>query len=186
MSVLRGSSVIWRGQFTVVKSDAGLIAPTPVARGLVGTVYRIARNTQRLPNFVRMKPIATIALPNLSVAPRRWTSGFPGVTDDGKPIQEWFAIRFVSKLVVPKDAKVQFKLISDDGATLHINGGTIVNNDGIHKPRAKTGTVRLKKGVHNLVVGYFQGPKWEIALQLYWRFSDNEEWKLVPTESLLR
>lgn len=50
-----------------------------------------------------------------------------------------------------------FHVESDDGAILRIDGKIVVNNDGIHAPQWKSGTVELTKGVHKVTVDFIQG-----------------------------
>ena len=58
-----------------------------------------------------------------------------------------------------------FKTLSDDGSVLYLNGSVVVNNDKQHAPAAKTGKITLSAGQkYNLIVKYFQGPKYQIAL----------------------
>ena len=47
--------------------------------------------------------------------------------------------------------------MSDDGSMLYVDGKLVVNNDGIHAPQTRTGKAKLKKGVHAVVLGFFQG-----------------------------
>jgi len=42
----------------------------------------------------------------------------------------------------------------------------VIDNDGLHPPLEKTGTVELAGGLHRIRVSYFQGPKFQIALLL--------------------
>src|SRR5262245_7330167 len=50
-----------------------------------------------------------------------------------------------------------FHLSSDDGSRLLIDGKKVVDNDGIHATETKSGSVELTKGVHKVIVDYFQG-----------------------------
>jgi hypothetical protein len=176
----------WRGRFSVTPSDSDIFLPTPVDSGLVGAVYRLAPNTDRLPNFSAMgKPYATIVVPSLKVSPRRFESGFPGLEDKGEPLLEWFAIRFIGRLWVPASGAYDFRVNSDDGARLYIDERLVLDNDGVHAPRSRDGVIDLAAGSHDIVVEYFQGPRFEIALELSWRHS-GRGWELVPPEAFSR
>jgi hypothetical protein len=177
---------VWKGEFTVTPSDDGLVVATPVELGLVGAVYKLPNDTQKLPDFAQLgAPFAAIALPTLNVSPRRFTAGFPGLGGTDK-LLEWFAIRFAGKLVMDKDAIAFFRLNSDDGAKLYVDGALVIDNDGIHPPQAQQGAIRLSTGVHEIVVDYFQGPRYELALELAWRFDEGEPWRPVPAAKLRR
>ena len=46
--------------------------------------------------------------------------------------------------------------ISDDGSSLFIDGKNIILVDGIHGPEDMTGSVMLKKGLHEIRMDYFE------------------------------
>jgi hypothetical protein len=60
-----------------------------------------------------------------------------------------------------------FRLVSDDGAILYVDGHTVIDNDGQHPPTMKNATIPLEAGAHELFVSYFQGPRDNVALQLF-------------------
>jgi len=130
--------------------------------GLQGAVYHISAKTHRLPNFEKLKPRGSIYIDSLNIPPRAFTEGFPGVT---KRI-EWFAIDYTGRFWIDKPGSYSFNLLSDDGSKLYIDDQLIIDNDGIHSPAEKTGTVTLEGGIHLIRVSYFQGPRLQIALIL--------------------
>ena len=175
----------WAGRFSVTASDDGIFVPTPVDSGLLGAVYQLPENTKNLPDFDSLgDPYATITLPNLSVAARRFENGFPGISDSGDDLLEWFGIRFVGMITVPSSGNYQFRINSDDGARLYIDGKRVLDNDGQHAPRARDGSVSLSAGVHDIVVEYFQGPRYQIALELFW--NQGGSWEIVPASAFSR
>ena len=176
----------WQGRFAVTPRDSDIFLPTPVDSGLVGAVYRLRPGTDRLPDFDNIgAPYATIVVPSLKVSPRRFDAGFPGLDDTSEPLLEWFAIRFVGRLWVPAPGNYQFRLNSDDGARLYIEDRLVIDNDGQHPPRARDGSMHLAAGSHDIVVEYYQGPRYEIALELSWR-QGGQGWSLVPPEAFTR
>jgi len=42
----------------------------------------------------------------------------------------------------------------------------VVDNDGIHPPAMKSGSIELAGGIHQMRVQYFQGPRLQVALML--------------------
>jgi hypothetical protein len=123
-----------------------------------------------------LKPIKKICLAQLDIKVRSFSEGFPGVAD----LFEWFSLdtRFIVK--VPQDGVYTFKLIADDGAKLYIANQMIIDNDGLHSVLEKTGTVELKAGDANFQVSYFQGPRFEIALELMWKGPNDTEFTYIP------
>lgn len=129
---------------------------------LQGNIYYLRSNTYRLPDFSKLKPVGTIFTKELNIPEQDFDKGFPGVTDRF----EWFAIDYTGQFIVKKKEKFRFRLNSDDGSKLFIDGRLVINNDGGHPPRAIEGEILLKSGMHKIEVQYFQGPKMGIALVL--------------------
>ena len=77
----------------------------------------------------------------------------------------------------------EFFLKSDDGSRLTINGQQVIDNDGEHGAREKNGKITLKKGEHKVELDYFQGPRYRIALQLFWKTPSNTRKEIVPQSS---
>ena len=56
---------------------------------------------------------------------------------------------------VPADGIYTFSLLSDDGSYLMIDGRMVVDNDGEHSPRELVGQHAMRRGLHPLLVRYF-------------------------------
>lgn len=133
-----------------------------IPSGLRGSIYRIRRNTARLPDFRRLKPAGAIYTDSLNVPPQDFRQGFPGVTKRF----EWFAIDYTGRFWIEHPGAYNFALTADDGARLYIDDLLVVDNDGQHPPREATGDIELSGGVHRIRVSYFQGPRFHVALVL--------------------
>ena len=156
-------------------SAAALLAARPAAAQVFGTagevpfalhgrVYYIPENTETLPDFSRLRPVGTISTTTLNIQPQSFTAGFPGVTDRF----EWFAIDYTGRISLAEAGTYTFRLTSDDGSRLYIDGREVIDNDGIHGPGNMDAEVELTAGIHDVRVSYFQGPREEIALVLEW------------------
>ena len=66
-----------------------------------------------------------------------------------------FALRFTGTIRVDRGGRYTFFTVSDDGSRLYINDKQVVNNDGLHGPIEKKGSVNLDEGSHSIVVTYF-------------------------------
>jgi hypothetical protein len=134
-----------------------------IPSGLRGLVYYIKHNRTELPDFEKLKPAGpAIYTSSLNVPAQDFRQGFPGVT---KRI-EWFAIDYNGRFWISKPGSYRFNMLSDDGAKLYIDDQVIIDNDGVHPPLWKDGSIELAGGLHRIRVSYFQGPKWAIALVL--------------------
>ena len=130
--------------------------------GLRGDIYHLEPDTEKLPDFSRMKPVGSIYTPYLNVPSQPFDAGFPGVTDRF----EWFAIDYHGRFWVKDAGTYRFTLNSDDGSILYIDGKRVIRNDGVHPEEREQGRVRLKAGAHSIRVSYFQGPRFHVALTL--------------------
>lgn len=130
---------------------------------MTGNIYYLPENTPNLPDFSRLSPVGRIFTNSLDISPRSFDQGFPGVTDR----VEWFAVVYSGSFAVNAPGNYTFTVLSDDGTKVYIDGRMILNNDGIHPPSEESSTVRLDAGAHTIKIEYFQGPRYEIALQLW-------------------
>lgn len=143
-------------------------------------VFELPPKTPKLPDFSTMTAVDTICMDNFDIPVRDFTEGFPGVKD----LFEWFGLEAKTTLNVPADGMYSFKLSSDDGSKLYINGELLIDNDGTHSVQSKTGELELVQGPASLKIDYFQGPRTKIALQLFWKKPGDSEYTVVPSSVL--
>ena len=151
-------------------------------KGLIGNVYRLQEGTENIPNFESMTPISCLVTSKIDIPITNYNAGFPGVPE----LFEWFGIQYRGKIKLPVSGQYEFKLVSDDGAILYIDRQKIVDNDGTHQVAIATSSVNFKKGEYPLVLDYFQGPRWLVALQLYWKKPGSETFEIIPSEQFTR
>jgi hypothetical protein len=133
-----------------------------IPSGLKGEIYHLPPGTDTLAVLGRLTPVGVIYTTNLNVPPQDFLLGFPGVTDRF----EWFAIDYTGKFWIERPGIYRFRLLSDDGAMLYIDGQLIADNDGTHAAESRRGSVWLERGAHNIRVPYYQGPRETVALRL--------------------
>src|ERR1700722_7182901 len=142
----------------------------PISNGLFGRGYLLPDTTHWLPDFDTMTPVDNPIYANeINIPWQKWTSGFPGLRDR----VEWFGIEYTGSFKPAKAGTYIFKLISDDGSKLFIDGKKVIDNDGIHMEWAGRDTLYLSDAPHTIKLDYFQGPRYELALQLYWNQPDS-------------
>ena len=157
--------------------------------GLQGRVFHVDRDIEELPKLRRMKPVGTVYTLSLNVWPQRFDEGFPNISDRF----EWFAIEYTGKFWIEKPGQYKFSLLADDGAKLFINDKIVIDNDGVHVAEAVSAAATLSRGVHDIKIEYFQGPRFTVALVMAiappeesWRIfhmhdfkppKDPEQWK---------
>jgi hypothetical protein len=133
-----------------------------IPSGLRGDIYYLPQNTQTLADLPRLHPQGSIYTTSLNVPPQDFLIGFPGITRRF----EWFAIDYSGKFWIETPGLYRFRLVSDDGAMLYIDGQLIADNDGVHSTIVRLGSIRLAGGAHTIRVPYFQGPGSTVALML--------------------
>ncbi len=108
--------------------------------GLVMDYYEGA--WKQLPDFSSLKALRQeiMTLPQIPTQ----------VKEDG------FGLRFTGYIELPKDGFYSFYSYSDDGSKIFIDGIEVVNHDGSHGPAEMGGAIGLRKGLHRLVVEYFE------------------------------
>ena len=160
---------------------------------IVADVFRINSTALALPDFNdanQALKVTTVCMDKYAVAPRNFDAGFPDVPS----LVEWFALKTTTQLVIPAGGMYTIQLNSDDGSKLYIDGALVIDNDGQHQAFGtgpddsltsgrKEVTLQLLKGVHNLALNYFQGPRFRIALELKWKTPGSTNFVYIPTRS---
>lgn len=165
--------------------------------GVLGNVYALEEGTGALPTAEdpcedpsvlndgdMLCPYTTLLVPNFSVPPTDFSSGFPGL---GTNLLEWFAILFDGYLIVDTPGDYIWETCSDDGTLFRLpdeQDEPVVSNDGIHAPGCvQAAVMTMEAGRHPFTLHYFQGPATEISLELYWTKPDGTR-EIVPAENL--
>lgn len=104
------------------------------------------------------------------------TPSFEGYTDcidlEGIPEEnsDHYAMIFEYDMAVKNDDDYTFRLCSDDGSLLFVDGKLLIDDNGEHGPVFKTADIRLTKGKHKIRVEYFEYHKSQ-SLSLYYKNS---------------
>ena len=104
-----------------------------------------------------------------------------GIPEYARP--ESVALAYDGYLRVPADGLYDFRLASDDGAVLRIDGEVVVNRDGPQSLDESHGQIGLAAGLHAFSLKYFQGDGAK-GLSLRVR-SGNAAPTAIPADSLL-
>ncbi|MDX2147125.1 MAG: PA14 domain-containing protein [Planctomycetota bacterium] len=119
---------------------AGLVIETWSSSAGLSRLSDVAWSTS--PAFVGIVP--TIDFPN--IGGQRWPGGPTGR----------YGVRLSGSINIPTSGLWTFSTSSDDGSDLSINGVRIVDNDGLHSNRTRSGTVFLPAGQASIVVRWFE------------------------------
>lgn len=131
---------------------------------LKGSIYLLPDSVESMPESLdKQKVEGTIYTDRLDIPVRAFTEGFPGVSKRF----EWFGIVYQGAFQISAPGEYGWKLGSDDGSILWIDGKKIIDNDGVHGWTEAEGTTKLAKGPHAMKVWFFQGPAEELGLQMW-------------------
>ncbi|WP_282119393.1 PA14 domain-containing protein [Ruegeria atlantica] len=70
--------------------------------------------------------------------------------------KDTFGVQINGSIEVEQGGTFTFFLGADDGAMLVVNGQPVVENDGLHGFRTRTGEVELEPGTHSIEIRYFE------------------------------
>lgn len=118
-------------------------------QGVRTAFYRIPAGTSQLPDFDALTPYARNSTIQVNFGP---TNGF--VSNSGQT--DNIAAIFSGWIVVPIADTYTFRLTSDEGSKLYVGNTLLIDNDGLHGPITRTGSIGLKPGRHRVRIEYFE------------------------------
>ncbi|PWI10023.1 hypothetical protein DIZ27_13105 [Streptomyces sp. NWU339] len=98
-------------------------------------------------------------------------------------LSDHFVAEASGYLDVPRDGSYVFRLTSDDGSRLVIDGDLVIDHDGLHGAEPKDGAVHLTAGAHPLRIDHFERDGGQ-RLQLAWKPPGESDFTVVPREAL--
>lgn len=159
-------------KITYGKASARLIDPGRITAGsntgLAINIYQFDE-LNKLPSSLPDKPVFSTSIPLVH---------FLGVSPM-KPFRENFYIKAIGNIQIDKETKYDFRLVSDDGSRLKIDGKTVIDHDGTHGDSAMDGEVNLTEGKHKIEVEYFQKGG-GIVWSLQWMPFGAEAFEIIP------
>lgn len=155
-------------------------AAADIAEGDVfpGAVVRAYLYNKNLTKLADLKPFPTPVFEGIVPMVHATAQDFGELTDN-------FAVVAEGYLNIPKDNNYVFRLISDDGSSLHIDGKLVIDHDGLHGDEAKDGEVALKAGLHPFRIEYFEGGGGNM-ISFQWKSFDDGggTFEIVPSSLL--
>lgn len=123
--------------------------------------------------------LGSFYMDKFDVTTRDWQQGFPKFPASLSHLREYYAVRCFTKLKVTEAGMHTFSITSDDGMRVLLNGSPVVQDDGLHPPRTTTSSVNLVKGLYNMEVQWFQGPRQHIAAEIKWSTPSNSTLRYI-------
>ncbi|MTI38373.1 fibronectin type III domain-containing protein, partial [Fulvivirga lutimaris] len=126
-------------------AESNHVTGVPVVSGVNYEYYEID-GLSLLPDFSAHAPLKQGTSNNFDISTRE--------------VNDNFAYKFSGFIQIPTDGRYTFYTSSDDGSKLYIGGfnesNLIVNNDGLHGSRERSGTINLTEGTHPIFVTFFE------------------------------
>ncbi|PHI18672.1 glycosyl hydrolase [Lewinellaceae bacterium SD302] len=98
-------------------------------------------------------------------------------------LEDFFAAQFTGYLRVPETSNYLFRLRSDDGSRLFIDGQQVILHDGLHGASPMDGELALQAGNHPIRLDFFENGGGQ-AVFLEWRSFFSPEWEIIPMAHL--
>ena len=112
--------------------------------GIQNLKYRVYDGKwTKLPSFDELDPVKSGTL----------TEGLIDIRVAEK--NDYYGVVFEGQLDVKQAGEYEFKLASDDGARIVIDGQRVVDHDGLHGASTKTGKTELAEGKRQIRIEYF-------------------------------
>lgn len=135
-------------------------------KGLTYTYFNGSWNS--LPNFSTLTATDSGKVDNLDISVRNDNS--------------YYGFVFEGYIYLETAGSYTFYTSSDDGSKLYINGSEVVNNDGLHGRRERSGTVSLSQGLHAVEVQFFEKGGGE---SLSWKYAGPSITKQAVPDDIL-
>lgn len=103
-------------------------------------------------------------------------------SDFGERVQN-FALLYKGNLRIAKTGSYSFRIASDDGSRVYIDGKNAIDHWGLHGTSARDGEVYLTSGSHSLEIEYFQASG-GAGISFQWFNKETGRFEIVP-ESML-
>ena len=96
--------------------------------------------------------------------------------------QDTFGAKITGEVTIEEGGTYDFFIGGDDGVVLYINGEEVIDNDGLHGFRTRSGEIELEPGTHEIEVRYFENYG-SAGLKLEWEGPDTNGRELVQADT---
>lgn len=156
--------------------DAGGVDASTLEPGADFKIYDIGVPVQAVPTLVAGQTPTFFTMVS--------KIDFTDENDDFAGLKDLFMVHAEGYLNIPVDGEFTFRLESDDGSNLYIDGKQVINNDGNHSRTAVDGKIELKKGLHPFQITYFENGG-DAYLGFFWRPAGQADFSLVQAGTMM-
>ena len=154
-------------------ASAAAAAPPPQQPGVTLRTFDLQTP---LSSICTLKPAQTPNVDKL-MSTVNWTTAAEFGLEDN------FLSQVIGNVNITQAGSYTFRLISDDGSRLVVDGGVVIDHDGLHGATAKDGAVALTTGYHSLYIDFFEAGGGQ-QLTLQWQTPGSTSFVTVPNSVL--
>jgi PA14 domain-containing protein len=122
--------------------------PPDLVPGLIGEYFDIGEDLTDFPSVDNRKPKLRKIDKRVAFASTKDEFNRSGLKD-------FFYVRWMGVLRVPKDGRYRFYTESDDGSRLYVGGKLVVDNGGLHGMHEESAELDLKAGDVEIKIDFF-------------------------------
>ena len=140
------------GDFTDLQSSASTFANESAVTGIMARYYEIESGATTMPDVSLQAPDFINQPTQINFAK---VGGATTWTD--VPFHENYASIYTGYINIPADDTYTFRMNSDDGSIMYLDGEKIIDNDGVHSMTEKSsGGIVLEAGYHSFQIEFFE------------------------------
>lgn len=124
--------------------------PDP-GKGFSVNIYKLPDNIKALPDYSAFPPVGTTTCDRINLEPSKGENDPGGLPENTNGL----GLRFMGMFMVSGEGIFKWRLQSKDGARMHIDDKTVIENDGVHESASKTAYVHLAEGIHTVIIDSF-------------------------------
>ena len=141
--------------------------------GSVVNIFKLSGSVPSMPNMTNKIPIMAGIMAN-----------FDNISsDDWKDLEDNFCMSGIGYLHVEKRQEFVFRVWSDDGSKVYLDGKPLLDNDGNHGVEYKEITLGLEEGYHPFRIEFFQGVGGKF-LSWNWKKEGAAAFEVIPQKNI--
>ncbi len=128
-----------------------IATPPAPGRGFSVNIYKLPENVKTLPDYSAFRPSGTTLTDKINLEPAKGEKDPSGLPES----MDGLGLRFTGMFITTGEGIFRWRVHSKDGARLHIDDKTLIENDGVHEATSKVGYVHLAEGTHTIILDSF-------------------------------
>jgi len=94
-----------------------------------------------------------------------------------------FSVKWTGYIYIENQGAYEFRLTSDDGSWLFIDGTLVISNPGYHAPSSVSEKWNLTQSLHEIVIDFYETADYQCGIVFEWWGATG--WEIVPSDVLI-